>query len=99
MGVNGVYEIALAVAYNVIISQVEQNIDFCFDEYRIIIEIDGKEDNLRLKNAEILDSDWQLLIKESSYLSQKINEIIVQYNESCRMMIRQEKEIKNDRHW
>lgn len=69
--------------------------DFC-TEGRIIVQFTGKGDNLSLLNAEILNSEWELLTEATQILTLQIEKLLYLRNREFKEQINQAKEIKKD---
>lgn len=77
---------------------VPYDIDFCIGTWRIIIELVGKNDNVKLITAEILDSDWIIDKKASEEFRTQIEEIIDNRNREYRQALEQALQIREDRY-
>lgn len=96
-GVATVINIAIQLASGSLIDPIPQSIDDCFFGLRLIIEFSGKDDNVSLEEASILDSDWELIEDESNRLKKEILEMVEDRNTDYRASIKQALDIRADR--
>lgn len=74
-----------------------EDIDEEHDGVRICVEFDIFMDKVRLKNAEILNEEWDLLYEDSVVFTSRIRKILETYNEYNRNMRKQAIQIRNDK--
>jgi len=69
-----------------------EDIDTCFDTMavRLCVEFAIGLENVDIKQAEILDSDWNVIDSDSAVLRSRLNEIISAYNYSDNELKRQQ---------
>lgn len=72
------------------------DIDEEIDEVRICVEFEVFMDVVKLKSAEILDDDWELLYEDSAVLTSRLNRMIEIYNRENREALLRAKQIRAD---
>ena len=68
--------IAMSLVAKSIAEPIPQNIDDCIFGFRFIVEFSGKDDNITLITAEVLDSDWELLPEVSIQFALQVEQEI-----------------------
>lgn len=63
---------------------------------RICVDFDDMPDKLRIKTAEVLDQDWDLLPEDSIIFSSMLQPIVDEYNCNHRQAIAQCRQIRKD---
>jgi len=70
------------------------DIDQPFDNLMISVRFDVFMNMVRLKNAEVLDADWDLLYEDSAVLTSRLKSFLNDYNVMNRLSNLQAKQIK-----
>ncbi|NDV68556.1 hypothetical protein [Dysgonomonas sp. 25] len=78
---------------------IPQNFDNCIFGFRCIVEFLGKDDEVILETAEILNSEWELIPEISEQFMQYVAQMVEDRNIEYKLIIEQEKEIQNDQQY
>lgn len=73
------------------------DIDIELDEIRICVDFNVYMDSVKLKGAEILDRDWDLLYEDTAVFTSRLKHILETYNNDRQSALEQAYEIINDR--
>lgn len=63
---------------------------------RVCVGFDYYLDEVRLKNSEILDADWDLLYEDTAVFTSRLRAVVDDYNRQQSFARRQALQIKND---
>lgn len=72
------------------------DIDKEFDGLRICIEFEVFMDTVKIKSAEVLDSEWDLLYEDTAVLNSRLYPIVNEYNRNHAELIKQSAQIRSE---
>jgi hypothetical protein len=72
------------------------DIDREFDNIRVCISFEVFMDTLRLKSAEVLDADWDLLYEDTAVLNSRLHSIIRDHNHNHTELTAQARQIRKE---
>ncbi|WP_165022222.1 hypothetical protein [Dysgonomonas sp. ZJ279] len=64
---------------------------------RICVDFNTYMDEVKLKGAEILDSDWDLLYEDTAVLNSRLKKVISDFNINWHKVVAQAYDVKSDR--
>lgn len=67
-------------------------------EFRVFVEFDLSLDTIKVKQAEILDSDWDVLFEDTAVFQYRIKTLAGVTNEANKELFKQGVEIRKDQH-
>lgn len=71
--------------------------DDIIGEVRVCVEFDNYMDSVRIKNAEVLDNEWDLLYEDSAVLTSRLRGIVHEYNRNAAESAYQAHHVLKDR--
>lgn len=72
------------------------DIDRDFDNVRVCIDFDTYMDSVKIKSAEILDHDWDLLYEDTAVLNSRLRTVVDEYNRNHAELRLQACHIRNE---
>lgn len=90
-------DIALSLVLKSLSEPIPQRFDNCISDYRIIVEYLGKDENISVLKAEILNTDWELMPEISSLFAKQVTQIVENRNIEYLELINQSKQIQEDK--
>lgn len=63
---------------------------------RVCVDFEVFMDVVKIKSAEILDEDWELLYEDSAVLTSRLNKVLEAYNRENKEALRRAKQIRSD---
>lgn len=72
------------------------DIDEEIADMRVCVDFDVFMDTIRLKSAEVQDSDWETLYEDSAVLTSRLQSLLRDFNSDRREAIRQARQIRRD---
>ncbi len=72
------------------------DIDREFEDIRVCISFEVFMDTLRLRSAEILDTDWDLLYEDTAVLNSRLQNILRDYNHNHAELTAQARQIRKE---
>lgn len=72
------------------------DIDREFGDIRVCINFEVFMNTIKIKSAEILDSDWDLLYEDTAVLNSRLQNIIQQYNREHAELLNQSAQIRKE---
>lgn len=82
------------------ISDIDEVLTYCNNghhtEFRVCVEFETFLDTICVKQAEILDSEWDILIEDTVVFQSRIKTLVGITNEANREILKQDIEIRKD---
>lgn len=72
------------------------DIDKEFDNLRICIEFEVFMDTVKIRSAEVLDSEWDLLYEDTAVLNSRLYPIVNEYNRNHAELVKQSAQIRRE---
>lgn len=73
-----------------------EDIDREFDDIRVCINFEVFMDVVKVKSAEVLDADWDLLYEDTAVLNSRLRHMIQQYNREHTELVNQSAQIQKE---